>query len=529
MFPARTLSDPATGVSAWRLHGAKLLAFAFAFACVAVGAVQAAAAPVRGDILDRRGVVLATTVESPSLYANPRHVVDPSATAEAIAARFGRLDVDALRSALSRDTSFVWIARHAESDQVGAVMALGLNGIGVKLEHARRYPEGRLAAHVVGFTDGEASVGLGGIEMSRDAVLKRGQSERLSIDTRVQAAVRDELTRAMADYSVHAVGGIVLDAASGEILALVSLPDYDPADRASIAPHGYKNIVTSNVYEMGGLFEIFTTAAALEAHRVNPDTRLTVTPTLWIGAHRVRDENPVRMPLSVEDIFARSSLIGAALIAERSTPAEQQADLRRMGLLEPMGVELVESGSAPLISYRAWGPNLRTAIGYGYGIALTPLQAASVATAVVNHGLLMEPTLLARTGNLPQSRTIVSEATSMRMRELLRAAVVRGTGHSADVPGYAVGGKTGTSLKQTAYHYDRTRRTWFFAGFPMTEAPRYTVLVMLDDPQDRPGLRGSTTAEWNAVPVAGRIIERIGPLLGVAPLSMAQTLPELPR
>lgn len=486
-----------------------------ATACRAAGAGReraAAAAPARGEILDRRGVVLATTLESPSLYGNPRQIRDPAAAAAAISARIAGLDTEALHRALSRDTPFVWIARHAANHQVRAVMALGMPGIGIKLERVRRYPQGSLTAHVVGFTDADAVTGLGGAEMGCNAVLEHGQSVHLSLDVRVQQAVRDELVRAMHEYGARAAASVVLDADNAEILALVSLPDYDPNDRSSIAPYGYKNSVSSNVYELGGLFEIFTTAAALDAQRVGPDTRLEVTPTLRIGAHTVRDDEPVRKLLSVADIFARSSLVGAALIAERSSPADQQAALRRMGLLDPMHIELAESGPMPLVSYRAWGPYLRTAIGYGYGIAISPLQAASVATAIVYHGRLVEPTLLLRGGASPQGRPIVSESTSIDMRALMREAVVRGTGHNAEVAGYDVGGKTGTSLKQVASHYDSARRrTWFFAGYPMSPIPRYTLLVMLDEP-DGPA-RARATAEWNAAPTAGHIIERIGPLL----------------
>ena len=484
-----------------------------------IGRAEVIDAPARGDIVDRNGVVLATTIEVPSVYANPHRIVDTGGAAAAIAEHVDGLDVAATRLALQRNSRFVWIAHNISADQMHSVAALGIPGIGVKFERLRRYPRGPLASHVVGFTDESATVGQAGIELSCDAELKRGFPERLTLDSRIQDVVRTELSRAMLDYGASGAGGILLDVNTMQILALVSLPDYEPGIRASITPYGLKNIITSNVYEVGGMFEIFTVAAALEAHEVEPETRVRVTPTLRIGAHTVRDENPVDKSLSVTEIFERSSLVGAARIAELSTPEAQRAALRSMGLLDAMRIELVESVGSPLVPINAWGPYVRTTIGYGYGIALSPLQAAATATAIVHRGVLLKPSLLMRAEYAaPSGRVIVSETTASKMRALLRSVVVHGTGRNADVPGFAVGGKTGTTLEQTAGRYDPTRRrTWFFAGWPMVDAPRFTLLVMLDGPQRNLAPERSATAEWNAAPTSGRIIARVGSLLGVAP------------
>jgi cell division protein FtsI (penicillin-binding protein 3) len=521
------------------MHRAKARASALPFLALLgligagpIGALAgtAAAQPVlRGDITDRSGVVLATTIETPSVFANPHRISDAAAAAAALAACIPGSDASELRARLAGDRAFVWVARHVDAEAAQSVIRLHLPGVGLRIEPQRRYPQGSLASHAVGFTDREAQWGMAGVERSLDERLRRGgEPVQLAIDARVQAAVREELVKAVDSFGAKGAAGLVLDAESAEVLALVSLPDFDPNDRRTIVPNGYKNSVTSNVYELGGVFEIFTTALALDAGKVGPSTSFAVTPTLRIGARTVHDEDPVSRRLTVADIFARSSLIGEALIAQRLSPEEQQAGLRRMGLLDPMRIELAETGGNPLVSHTAWGRYMRTTIGYGYGIAVTPLQAAAVATAVINHGRMVQPTLLKREGGSIDSRRIVSEATSAQMRRLLRQAVSAGTGIYADVPSYRVGGKTGTSLKTEGWGYDKTRhQTWFFAGYPMTDTPRYTLMVMLDEPRGAPDSRRETaraTAEWNAAPAAGKIIGRIAPLLEVmpAPAQVAQ-------
>jgi cell division protein FtsI (penicillin-binding protein 3) len=508
------------------MHKAKAWAAALPFLALAVTAD--AQRVLRGDITDRNGVVLATTVETPSVFANPHRISDAAAAAAALAACIPGSDSSELRERLAADRAFVWVARQIGPEAAQSVMRLHLPGVGLRIEPERRYPQGSLASHAVGFSDREAQWGMAGIEKALDERLRRGEPVHLSIDARVQAAVREELAKAVDGFGAKGAAGLVLDARSAEVVALVSLPDFDPNDRRTIVPNGYKNSVTSNVYELGGVFEIFSTALALDAGKVGTGTSFEVTPALKIGARTVHDEDPVSRRLTVAHIFARSSLIGEALIAQRLSPQEQQAGLRRMGLLDPLRIELAETVGNPLVNHGAWGRYVRTTIGYGYGIAVTPLQAAAVATAVINHGRMVQPTLLKREGGSIESRSIVSEATSAQMRRLLRQAVSAGTGIYADVPGYRVGGKTGTSLKTQGWGYDKTRhQTWFFAGFPMTDTPRYTLMVMLDEPRGAPDPRRQmvrTTAEWNAAPAAGKIIGRIAPLLEMmpAPVQVAQ-------
>jgi cell division protein FtsI (penicillin-binding protein 3) len=331
----------------------------------------------------------------------------------------------------------------------------------------------------------------------------------------------------LAAYEAKGTAGLLLDAQTGEILAFVSLPDFAPGDRSSIAPAGYRNKLTDEVHEVGGLFEVYTAAIALDDAKVTPAMLLDVTHPMRLQSTLLRDDDPSPRPLSVADAFAHSSIIGAALIAERYSAPDQIASLRRLGIIEPMPVN-----GQPIVAQPLYHPNFlravdRTAIGYGCGIALAPLQAAVVATGIVNHGILTPATLLRRdVAESVAGTRIVSEQTSTQMRALLRHAVSDGTGMPADVAGYQVGGKTGTSFKVIAGKYDKQRRTtWFFAGFPMNAAPRYTLLIMLDEPHGTAATGGQATAQWNAAPTAGRVIAQLAPILGMAPTATpSQTL-----
>ena len=509
------------------MHASKFLGIAaLVIMCahsVPLSANPAAAPPpaaLRAEITDRNGVVLATTAVVASIYADPRHIVNPDATAAALTRLLPGLERDALQAKLASAKSFVWIARHVNAADVRSVLSLALPGIGVRDESGRIYPQGPLTAQVVGFTDLESKYGMAGAESRFDRLLTPGSKTlALSIDVRVQAMVREELVRAMADFQARGAAGLVLDVKTSELLALVSLPDFDPADRKTINPFGYKDRLTSDLYELGGVFEIFTTAAALEQHAVTPKTVVDVTTPLRFSRVTLRDDQPSAIPLSVADIFSRSSIIGAARIAERSSLETLLASLHHLRLLDPMAMDGAQTIARP-IAHPANGSRLdRGVVGYGYGIAVSPLQAAVVATGIVNHGVLVAPTLLRSeaAGTIGETR-IVGEQTSAEMRALLRRAVSAGTGAAADVPGLAVGGKTGTSLKPIAGRYAQNRRlTWFFAGFPMNDAPRYTLLIMLDEPHGVDATRGLATSQWNAVPTAGRIIARLARLPGWAP------------
>ncbi len=480
-----------------------------------------AAASPRADIIDRNGVVLATTTPVHSIYADPAKITDADNTSAALAKLLPGLDVGALRAKLTAHKRFVWIARHVDAATVQSLGKLSLSGIGLRWEDLRIYPLGSLTSHVVGIADYDARRGMSGAESLFDARLAGSVTPvALSIDVRAQAVVRNALEGAMASHNAEGAAGLVLDARTGEIIAFVSLPDFQPGDRNSIAPAGYHNKLTDEVHELGGMFEVFTTAIALDDGRVTPAMLLDVTHPMRLQSTLLRDDDPSTTPLTVADAFARSSVIGAALIAERYTAQAQDSSLRRLGLFDIMPVNGQPIVARPLYrrlnSQRATD---HTALGYGCGIALAPLQAAVVATGIVNHGTLAPATLLRREAADDVLGTrVVSERTSTQMRTLLRHAVSDGTGKAADIAGYDVGGKTGTSFKVVAGDYDKQRRTtWFFAGFPMKNAPRYTILIMLDEPRGTAATSGQAAAQWNATPTAGRVIAELAPILGIAP------------
>jgi cell division protein FtsI (penicillin-binding protein 3) len=453
-----------------------------------------------------------------SIYADPSKVGDPGTMAATLAKLLPGRDIAGLRAKLSGDRRFVWIARHVDDATAESLAKLSLPGIGLRREEQRLYPQGALTSHVVGIADYDVQRGMSGAESLFDARLAgRGSPIALSIDVRAQAVVREALVSAMKAYDAKGAAGLVLDATTGEIIAFVSLPDFDPGDRRSIDPAGYRNKLTDEVHEVGGLFEIFTTAIALDDGHVTPAMLLDVTHPLRLQSTLLQDDNPSTRPLSVADAFARSSVIGAALMAERYIPQDQFSSLRRLGLFDPLPVSGERVVAHPLYRGDTRRVADRTAIGYGCGIALAPLQAALIATGIVNHGVLLPATLLRRDTamDVPGTR-IVAERTSAQMRALLRHAVRTGTGMPADVPDYEVGGKTGTSFKVVAGQYDMRRRTtWFFAGYPMTGAPKYTMLIMVDEPQGTAATGGQATAQWNAAPTAARVIRGLAPILGM--------------
>jgi cell division protein FtsI (penicillin-binding protein 3) len=295
-----------------------------------------------------------------------------------------------------------------------------------------------LTSHIVGFIDYDLRKGLAGAEAMLD---HRGASAidplQLSIDVRVQTALREELLHARGEFIALVAAGVVLDARTSEVLALVSLPDFDPGDRRSIDPNGYRDHISDSVYELGGIFETFALAQAPERRTVTSDTLIDATTALYIGAAAIRDDDLPARPLRVADVFSRSSVVGSARIAGRSSAQAQQAFLRRLGLLDPMSVEFAEPAPRPLVNLQTWTDYTRSTVAYGYGIAVTPLQAAVAATAIANHGILVQPTILKRAAGSPiAGARVLSEEASAQMRNLFRLAVSAGTGTAADVPTY---------------------------------------------------------------------------------------------
>ena len=476
----------------------------------------------RADIVDRNGVVLATSLPTASLYANAKQVRDPEAAAARLVQVLPDLSRSEVAAKLATGRRFIWLKRNLTPRQHYRINRLGIPGFYFEREQRRFYPHGSLTAHSVGFTDVD-NRGLSGIERSFDEVLRdRGTPLALSLDLRVQYAMTEELSAAMTEFDAIGAAGMVMDVASGEVLAMVSLPSFDP-ERPGAAPADSRfNRASLGIYEMGSVFKIFTVAMALDEGVVTLESGYDTSKPIRVARFTINDYHGKNRWLSVPEIFMYSSNIGAARMAIDTGTAAQRSFLDRLGLTRPASIELREVGTPMLPS--PWREINTMTIAYGHGLAVSPVQFTTAAAAVVNGGRFQPATLLkrapvARSADARSEGTrIMDRATSLKMRRLLRLVVRRGTGRQANAEGYLVGGKTGTADKLVGGRYARnTRIASFLGAFPMN-APRYVVFVMVDEPKGIERTRGYATGGWVAAPVVRAVIERIGPMLGVAPV-----------
>ena len=476
-------------------------------------------APVaeRADIVDRNGVVLATSLATGSLFANPRQISNVDEAAKELAATIPDLSVAELKAKLGADKSFVWLQRDMTPQQQFAVNRLGIMGLYFQADERRVYPMGSLTSHIVGFTDVDAK-GLAGIERSFDDVLAGGRHPvQLSIDIRIQQIMREELQRGIDDFTGIGGAGIVLDAQTGEILSLVSLPDFDPNLAATANPDQRFNRATLGVYEMGSTFKILNTAMALDSGKIKMTDTFDAAHNIQIGRFTIHDFEHMNRALSVPEVFMYSSNIGAARMAMVVGIDTQKAFMAKFGMLRPVSLELPELGKP---QYPAeWRPINSMTIAFGQGIAVSAVHVVSAVAAMVNGGLIRPATLIKRSPEeVSDGQRVISSNTSDKMRELLRLVVQAGTGKSADAPGYLVGGKTGTAQKQKGRGYEANARLASFVGaFPMS-TPRYVVFVMVDEPKPNTHSYGFATGGWVAAPVVSRIVQRMAPMVGLPPI-----------
>ena len=488
--------------------------------------------PLRADIIDRNGRLLATTLTSPSLYADPRQIIDARAAARAITSVLPQLDPAEIYAKLTSGKSFVWIKRQLTPRQEYEINRLGIPGLQFRHEDRRVYPFGDLAAHAVGFC-GIDNNGLAGIERALDTTLKASPGPiRLSLDVRVQFILHEELTKVVNDFSAKGAAGIVMNVRTGEIIGMVSLPDFDPnhPGRAdpNLPPAEEKertfNKITLGDYEMGSTFKIFNTAMALDAGTTSLTRTYDAIHPIHIGRFTITDYHGKHRMLSVPEIFMYSSNIGSARMALEAGAERQRAFLARLGLLkpEPVSFDKVSTPQFP----NPWREVNVITIAYGHGISVSPLHVATAVSAIVNGGILRPPTLLALPpGTVPAGKRVISQKTSEEMRKLLRLVVEYGTARFANVPGYVVGGKTGTAEKNQNGRYELKKLMSDFVGvFPMQD-PKYVVMTLVDEPHGTKASHGYATAGWTVVPATGRIIQRIAPILGVPPVD--QTSPAI--
>jgi cell division protein FtsI (penicillin-binding protein 3) len=480
----------------------------------------------RPDIIDRNGEVLATDIKTASLYAEPRHIVDVDEAIEKLSSILPDIDYEQTYHKLKSDAGFVWLRRQLTPKQEAEILRLGIPGIGFRTEKRRFYPGGPTAAHILGLVNID-NKGIAGIEKYIDdqgladlqatglATAADLKPVRLSIDLRVQHIIHDELQQAMEKYRAIAAGGVVLKVKTGEIIGMVSLPDFDPNNPYNAHDKDRFNRMSGGVFEMGSTFKAFTTAMALDSGRVHLSDKFDATHPLRYGGFTIHDFHSKGRWLTVPEIFIYSSNIGTAQEAMKVSIAEHQAFLTKLGLLTRMHLELPEVATPE--QPKVWKPLNQITIAFGHGVATTPLQTAVAGAAMVDGGTLVEPTLLPRTEKEAEAHSVqvIKPSTSQDMKYLFRLNVERGSGRQADVPGYFVGGKTGTADKVVNGRYAHDKNfDAFLSAFPIDD-PQYVVLVVLDEPKAYGGF--GATAGANCAPTAGAIIRRTAPLLGVEP------------
>jgi cell division protein FtsI (penicillin-binding protein 3) len=478
----------------------------------------------RADIVDRNGEVLATDLPTASLYANARRLLDPQEAAHGLVTVLPDLEYDRTLKKLQSGRTFVWLRRNLTPREQLEVTALGIPGIDFIPEFSRVYPHGPLLSHLLGYVDSD-NTGIAGLEKRFDETLDGTDAAlQLTIDLRVQHIMREELRSAMLEFRARAAAGVVLDTSNGEVVSLVSLPDFDPNHPGKARDTARFNRATLGVYELGSTFKVFTAAMALDSGIAGMGGRYDATRPLKVAQYTIRDYHAKRRWLSLPEVFIYSSNIGAALIARDIGGKRQQDYLRRLGMLDPVPLEIPETGR-PIVPSPWRAVNTMT-IGFGHGLAVSPLHLASGVAAVANGGVVHEPTLIKtpRGGTDAAGQRVFSEATSLQLRKLMRLTVLNGTGRNAEVPGYPVGGKTGTAEKPGRQGYaGKSLLSSFVAVFPITQ-PRYVVLAMLDEPRGNESTNGNATGGWVAAPVVRKVIGRIAPMLGVAP-----TAPDAPE
>ena len=494
----------------------------------------------RPDIVDRNGRVMATDLVVSSLFADPRKVLDVDEAVELLTAHIPELDAATLRKNMKMPgKAFVWLRRQVTPDERDAIYNLGIPGVGFVEERKRVYPLGRLGAHTLGNVDIDTH-GIAGIEKFLDdqgAIYTASLNEpathstapaQLSIDIRVQQALTDEVAKAVEKFHAKAGGGIIQDVETGEILALASLPDFNPNSDDKRLTSDTQNKMTAGVYELGSVIKAVTFAMALDAGTASLSSTFDTSHPLAIGKFRIHDLH-THKSLSLEEVFTYSSNIGTAKMALAVGLDGHHDFLKKVGLLDRLVTEVPES-ARPLLP-RSWSKLSSATAAFGHGFAVQPLQGLSVISDLINGGISVPPTFLKRSKEEADalSHRIVKAETSEKMRYLFRANVEHGTGEKADVLGYRVGGKTGTAEKVINGHYSKEKSLSSFIGaFPM-DKPRYSILVMLDEPQATPDTHGFTTAGWNAVPTSRAIIARVAPMLGVDPWFSPEDLAKLEK
>jgi cell division protein FtsI (penicillin-binding protein 3) len=491
-------------------------------------AAHDAVATARPDIIDRNGEILATDVKAPSLFVEPRRLIDRDEAIELLTGVLPDLDTPDVRERLSSRKGFAWLKREITPQQQQDIYRLGIPGIGFLRENKRVYPNGPEDAHLIGlvnidnqgiagmekWVDGQ---GLADLHLAGFATDDLQKPVQLAVDVRVEHALRDELQKAKDKFHAKAASGLVSDVHTGEIVAMVSLPDFDPNNPKEANDPTRINRLTTGVYEMGSTFKSLTLAMAIDAGKADLNSMYDDRGPLHYGKFTIHDDEPKGRFISLPEVYTFSSNVGAARIALSMGVDAHKAFLKKLGQMDRLRTELPESAE-PIVP-KHWGELNTITIAFGHGIAVAPLQAVMGIDALVNGGYLIPPTFLRRTPEeaMALAKQVIKPDTSLKIRYLMRLNAERGTARMADVKGYYVGGKTGTAEKVVNGRYSKKQVLNSFTAILPADNPRYQLLIMLDEPQSLPETHGFITSGWNAVPTGAKVIERIAPLLGLTP------------
>jgi cell division protein FtsI (penicillin-binding protein 3) len=493
-------------------------------------ATSNAISAARPDIVDRNGEIMATDIRTVSVFAEPRRILDKDEATELLTAVLPDLDAKDLREKLGTKKGFVWVKREITPRQQAEVHRLGIPGVGFVPENKRVYPNGTAAAHVLGFANID-NVGIAGIEKYIDsqglqdlngAGLATEASDlkpvKLSIDLRIQHLLRDELSKGLERFKAIAAAGAIMDVNTGEVLALVSLPDFDPGNPVDALEKDRINRMNVGVYEMGSTFKALTIAMALDSGKVNINSSFsTAGGMMRFGRQVIKEYHGTGRTLTVPEVFLKSSNMGTIKMALAVGVDGHKAFLKKMMQLDRMTTELPES-AAPIVPQR-WGEINTATIAFGHGLAVAPLQALTAVAALVNGGYLMKPTFLKRTEEEARqvSTRVIKPETSEALRYIMWLNGEKGSARKASVEGYFVGGKTGTAEKVINGRYAKNKNFTTFTAIAPSDKPKYLFLAIYDEPKGYAESGGYSTAAWNAGVTTGKVIERAAPILGLNP------------
>ena len=498
--------------------GVRIVTLATATEAASVSPGPLAGTTERGQILDRRGRLMATNLPMTVLHADPSEIMDVTEAALQLAPLIAHHDEVSLTRLLQKDARYVELDRKLTPERHAAILGLGIPGIYFREGMLRAYPRGNAAAHILGQVDTQ-NHGIAGVEKSMEAQLLAGNDVSLSIDIGMQAILAKEIFSQINEFEAIGAAGVLLDIRSGEILAMVSLPDFNPNHLGKISADARFNRATKGLYEMGSTLKVLNTAIALETGAVRMGQTYDVAKPLRVARFTINDFHVYKRPLNISEILVYSSNIGSAKMAEAIGPQTQRLFMEKLGLLDHLPLELPEIGRP--LTPRQWKRIETMTVSYGHGISISPVHLASAVGAASGDGLWVTPTLLKRqTGDNPIKTRVFSAETTRNVRSMMRLVVSHpdGTGNFAEAPGYMVGGKTGTAEKILGNGYDKKANlATFVATFPVHD-PRYVLAVMVDEPKGQKKSYGYATGGWVAAPAVKRIVEQAAPLLGILPV-----------